>query len=327
MTDDEPVAQVLERWRGERVFLTSFAGNNGDRLIEMGSRLALARAGVGTTASPRDAAAIVLNGGGGITPWHRGADWLVRLATSNPDIPLVVLPSTFRFVDPAPIVDALAGRRAPTVLFAREEASSAHLLDCGFERVAHVGLDHDMALGLRHSDFIGGLRSVAVNEHLLIVERTDVEGFTGLSDRWSFLEREQPRLVRQSVPAPLRRLVWSALAAGRRLAFQRGLIGSRMTPFVRDMRARILVDWPDFVALPVIAADISQASLCSFESFCRLISRPAAVATNRLHVAVLAAMLGKPTYLVARADSKARAVYEYSLAAIANVSFVEWVAA
>jgi hypothetical protein len=40
-------------------------------------------------------------------------------------------------------------------------------------------------------------------------------------------------------------------------------------------------------------------------------------------VAVLAALLGKPTYLVAGPGTKIRSVYEYSLAEMPNVRLVD----
>ena len=40
------VREVLERYRGARVFFEPLAGNNGDILIEMGSRSALQQAGI-----------------------------------------------------------------------------------------------------------------------------------------------------------------------------------------------------------------------------------------------------------------------------------------
>jgi exopolysaccharide biosynthesis predicted pyruvyltransferase EpsI len=73
----------------------------------------------------------------------------------------------------------------------------------------------------------------------------------------------------------------------------------------------------------VFAADISQTSLCSFDTFCSLIAQSAAVISTRLHVAVLAALLGKPTYLVAGPGTKIRSVYEYSLAEMPNVRLVD----
>jgi exopolysaccharide biosynthesis predicted pyruvyltransferase EpsI len=318
------VAQVLRRWTGQAVTLVCFPGNHGDRLIELGSRAALSREGLRLTSSSRNAAAIVINGGAAVTEAYRGMEWLVSVASRYADTPLLVLPSTFQLGDPERLLSALRARSAPVTLFAREQTSLRELVTSGVDRAAEIGIDQDMAFGLRDSEFLCTLHSRALEKHLLIVERTDREEFTGRKEFWSMLEKEQPPFIRAGIPGPVRRGVRELLATVRRTAFQAGAFRVATTSFARHARELAVQDTPAFAALPVIAADISQTSLCSFDTFCRLIAEAAAVVSTRLHVAVLAALLGKPTYLAPGSITKLRSVYDYSLSQMPNVRVWDW---
>jgi exopolysaccharide biosynthesis predicted pyruvyltransferase EpsI len=301
----------------------SLPGNNGDRLIETASRLALSGAGLSIAPRPEGAAVIVLNGGGALGGSFRGLETLTSIASRYPATPLVVLPSLFEAADRA-LLAALEARRAPSVLFAREEGSLRNLEAAGFDRVAEIGLDHDMAFSLRDSGFLKDLLAHASARHVLIVERTDQEAFTGRREVLSVLEREQPAWIRAAIPTPVRRSVRETFAHIRRLAFRAGALRDASTPFARDARELIARDLPELTGLPVIAADISQTSLCSFETFCRLIADAAAVATTRLHVGILAGLLGKPAYLAPGPGFKVSGVYAYSMREMPGVHLWDW---
>jgi exopolysaccharide biosynthesis predicted pyruvyltransferase EpsI len=317
------VSEALRRWSGQPASFVSLPGNNGDRLIEIAGRAALSECGLVTARRPESAAVIVVNGGGAMAAGFRGLEALAALARRFPRTPLVVLPSLFDVLAPS-FHDALQAHRAPVLLFAREEASLQALVAAGIEKVAEVGVDHDMAFSLRDSDFLRTLRTSTAASHLLVVERTDREEFTGRRDVLTALEREQPAWVRAAFPAPLRRGVREGLAVLRRRAFRMGALRDESTPFARAARALVSKDMPALAHLPVLAADISQTSLCGFDTFCRLIAESAAVVTTRLHVAVLAALLDKQVYIAPGPGPKLRAVYEYSMAAMPNVHLWDW---
>lgn len=61
----------------------------------------------------------------------------------------------------------------------------------------------------------------------------------------------------------------------------------------------------------------------SLSAFVEAVARAERVHTDRLHVGVLATILGKPTTLYANAYHKNRGVYEYSLSGYEHVEFVE----
>ena len=77
------VHELLERFRGARVFFEPLAGNNGDILIEMGSRLALQQAGIDLAPSPVDADAVVMNGGFGISDLYPDGVRHLALASAS----------------------------------------------------------------------------------------------------------------------------------------------------------------------------------------------------------------------------------------------------
>jgi exopolysaccharide biosynthesis predicted pyruvyltransferase EpsI len=71
----------------------------------------------------------------------------------------------------------------------------------------------------------------------------------------------------------------------------------------------------------VFVGDISL--LPKFREFLELIEGSRKVCTDRLHVAILAAILGKDTTLYSNSYYKNKGVYEYSLSSYPNVKFVD----
>jgi hypothetical protein len=305
---------VLKRLSHHPVYLSTFEGNNGDRLIQEGARAMLGRSDATLTRRPARAGVIVLVGGGMMLGPHGGRRWLERMSRAYPEQDLVLLPSSFSGESIAP---ALAGRKAPSWIFARDPASLEALQAMQLPLGVSLGLDHDVSLQLEGSEFLARLHERSREKHLLIVERTDVEALTPLRDFWGFLERPVPPPVRV-VPAPLRRLTRSALVLPRRLMLARSRTTAAKTPYARSGLERLLKDHPQFEGLPVVALDVGQTSVCSFEAYCRYVADAAAIITTRLHAGILAAMLGKPTYIDCT-SAKLRAVYEYSLARFPNV--------
>lgn len=72
---------------------------------------------------------------------------------------------------------------------------------------------------------------------------------------------------------------------------------------------------------PFLVRDISVDET-TFKGFVRVISRSKNVVTDRLHVAILAAILDKQVILYPNAYHKNKGVYEYSLKKYPNVNFV-----
>jgi len=304
---------VLMPYRGKPVFFEPLHGNNGDRLIEMGSRELLARLGITLVNQPDQAAVILLNGGAGMTDiWVHGFETLATYNRRYPTIPLIICPSSFWFTQtdfPALFRD----RRSPAWIYARERYSLETLQALEFPGDVRLGLDHDMAFHLQNSAYLRELRTKTAQKHILIVERNDPESVTG---------SYQPQVVssstsrwKQFIPKPIKQAVYRHVTIPlrhRQIAQHLGEQGIHTT-FTQDCLHRLIQDDPSRATLPIFAADISDPALCNFHRFSQLIAEASVVAATRLHVGILAALLDKPTYIQAGSYHKIRGIYEYSL--------------
>jgi len=196
-----PVAEALERFGGRRVFFEKLQGNNGDRLIELGSVRALEQSGAQIVDSPHQADAIIMNGGAGLTDiWKHGFETLRRYNTRHADTPLIVLPSSVLF-EKSDFASLFVGRRAPAVLYARERVSHDMLSGLRYPSEVSIGIDHDMAFHLADSELVNRLRVRVSQKHILVVERRDSESVSGP------YRIDQPRGIKRLLPRTLKRAV------------------------------------------------------------------------------------------------------------------------
>lgn len=306
-----PVDTLLGQYRGARVYFNPLWGNNGDALITLGSRVALANADLDLVPTESNADLIVVNGGGGLADvYPERAPLLVSYALRHAHKPLVILPQTVALAQPRALVEPLGQRAAPTTLYARDRSTLTALYAAGPAATLQLGLDHDMAFQLADTAWLARLKQRSSRRHCLIVERVDPEGTTGLRR-----PKRVPDVVRDHVPAWLLARLKRSLVAGRHRA------RAAHTPFVEHVRQRVLPS--ELAGLPVRAGDISMQETCAFDEFVELITHAAAVATNRLHVAILSALLDKPTFLWGGKTPKIPAVYEYSLRRYPHVSLLD----
>ncbi|MGH9899414.1 MAG: polysaccharide pyruvyl transferase family protein, partial [Pyrinomonadaceae bacterium] len=281
------VENDLAPYKGKPVFFDPLYGNNGDKLIEMGSRLTLERAGVKMVSNPSQAALIVLSGGASMTDiWEHGFKTLAKYNKSFPHIPLIVLPASYSFKK-TDFAAMFRDRKAEAKLFTREHYSLERLKSLRFPSEVQVNIDHDMAFRLHGSSFIKRLQASVSSKHILIVERADREAMTAANDQLLPNGFHVPRVL-VGVTTPLKRLIMSSALIRRKKS---------ETPFAIKACERLFSDLPSLQKIPVHAADISNSRICSFHRFSALIASSAAVVTTRLHVGILAAMLDKPVYL------------------------------
>lgn len=296
---------LLEEYRGARVFFDNLPfGNNGDLLIEMGSRHIHQHVGLRYVDAPRDADLLLLRGNGSFLEDDPAVlNILLRYAREHADIPLCVEPSTFTYTETR-LAQLIPPREAPLYLFARDELSFGYLLGQRGETI-QVGLDHDLALSLRDSTIIERLRLMSPDK-ILIVERMDIEHpfrskasyKTALSAYRSIL----PKRAREKVTPILNR------------------VRSRAPSRIKKEAAHVIDKlFPELSELPRISEDVGDRTTHDFDSFLSAIGSSAAVITSRLHPGILAAMLGKPTVLITGDYPKIRAVYEHSLSGFPNV--------
>jgi exopolysaccharide biosynthesis predicted pyruvyltransferase EpsI len=302
----------LERYRGRRVFFEPLFGNNGDKLIELGSLALLGSLGIELVDNPVKAEAIIINGGGAMNDvWKTGFENLARYNHEYPDIPLVVLPSSYEFRETS-LTDLLSDRVSPATLYAREHYSLNILRNLKLPSMVNIGMDHDMAFELMDTEYFRTLKSKVAGEYILIVERGDSESQTGFQGR----PLHNFELLRHMIP-------WKARQAIKRNT--RGLmyvLRKEETPFVQSSIEMVKNEHHKFRNSPAYVDDISLPDVCTFQRFCDLIAGAAVVVSTRLHVSILAAILGKPTYAVAGSSAKIRGVYELSLSGRPNVLLI-----
>lgn len=296
---------LLADYRGGSIFFEELPfGNNGDLLIEMGSRHTHRESGLRYVSDPKDAHLLILRGNGSfLENDHVVLNILLRYARDYPDVPLCVEPSTFLYKK-LQLKELLPARTAPLYLFARDEVSLGYLLrQCS--QTIRVGLDHDLALSLHDSTFIENLRLMPVDKNL-IVERMDVEH--------PFVSRPHFKLTlglyRTMVPKRVRE------KSNPLLNRLRQRTPSRMK---REGTQLLKARFPQHRSLPVVYEDVSDQRRNDFDSFVSAVGSSAVVITSRLHPGILAAMLGKPTVLLSGGYPKIRAIYEYSLSGFENV--------
>lgn len=303
------VADALEPLSGRRVFYDPLWGNHGDKLIDLGSRATLARFGAKVVDDVEGAEAIVVNGSGGMLHYHKEAlDRLALRASQAGERPFVLLPSSF-LLDGIDLPALLGPRRAPTTLIARERPSLAQLRRFEFDQQVRIGLDHDMAFALAGSPFLRRLRASARKRHILIVERRDREGTTNATQRPigpPGLKRLLPRRMRRSVKHMISRR--SASVAS--------------TAFAQHAVEAATALAPQADGLPLVCQDISDVGVASFRRFLTCVADAAVIVTNRLHVAVLGALLEKPTLVAPGNYHKIRGVHEFSLTQRDGVTLV-----
>lgn len=299
---DLRVAELLSALRGCRAYFSCPSGNNGDEIIAMGCKLALEQYDISLVESPAEADVFVLRGGGALVDYYKsGLEVLQQACHECPDLPFVVLPHSVLY-EQTDIRPYFAARQAPAVIFARERMSLENLHKLSLPGEVHVAVDDDMAFWLQGSEFVESWKRRATDDYVLIAERTDAERTGGVAPKplpGGRLKRLLPAKLRGDLKRWLKRKSnWS---------------NSADSPFAKQMLARCLADYPELSDAPIRGADVSDRGVVSFDGFCGSIAGASAVLTDRLHIGVFAALLGKPTYLKAGSYYKIPGIYEYSM--------------
>jgi len=163
-----------------------------------------------------------------------------------------------------------------------------------------------MAFELRDSPFLEVLQKSAQSKHILLIERFDREATTQTS-----YELNVSGSVKRAIPAPVKRFLKKGLHRIRR----------QKSGFTTGAVSRLYSEHPEFRGFPVITEDVSSNVGFTFEQFLQLIAEAAVVISNRLHAAILAAMLGKTTIVLSgHPYGKLESCYEFSMKDFPNVS-------
>ncbi|MFW5652570.1 MAG: polysaccharide pyruvyl transferase family protein [Planctomycetota bacterium] len=318
MSPTRRVRDFFEDWRGAKVHHPpliddqgQLVGNNGDRLMVLGTDLLYNDLGIERVDDPKQADLLVLGASGGML---ERAKWIPKifrhLCREFPDIPMCVLPTTF-YYPTRPFAEEIGvTSRAPLTIFCREPYSYMHLLNehelPGF---ASLDVDHDMAFELASSPLVRNLKRVKTDQ-VVIVERTDIEHVNvGMDAR----KMQVRKTVSKKMPPRLKSLLYPAVVAWR---------SRRKTPFRRQCEQILSKHHRDARKLPRRVADLSNVNVEPFETFCDDIARAEVVFTTRLHVGIFSSLLGRTTYIFGGPYHKIRGIHEFSLSDKNHVTFL-----
>ncbi|MCP5363943.1 MAG: polysaccharide pyruvyl transferase family protein [Hyphomicrobiales bacterium] len=251
---------------------------------------------------PTRADLIVIEGDGGMKERAAAIPRLVaHYAGAFPWTPLAMLPFTYDMRDNR-LCQALSGRVAPVFLFCRDLYSFNMLRrERGLPPNCVVGLDHCTAFHLKSSSWVDDFRNVE-SRHVLVVDRLDAE--SRQTGPWRRLIHHGKAWFSPRLPKTVKKFSYPKVATllGQMHSEYRESCIALMEQYTRAARA-----------YPILAKDISLPNVCSFDDFCHIIAGSAAVFTTRLHVGVLSAMVGRPTFLFEGNNHKIRGIYEHSM--------------
>ncbi len=289
---DDPYVRFLRDHQHQVFYLKPWNGNSGDGLIWLGTEQLLTDLHIRQTLDPR-AAQIILIPGGNQTMWQGNLEVWQDAWSRWPEKDFVIGPTTVWLGLTTWDSEVRRQGARVTAFFARDPGSYAVLQTCGLDGDITLGLSHDPALYLRDSELIARHREAATNEFVLAAFRDDFEGGTKPRSRWGRWVGLVPACVQERIDR-----------RGRRLRQQ-----SRIARVLRDTRR----------TRPLRVCDVSTYPLPYFLETVRSAHE---VHTDRLHVMLVAAMLGKPTFAYGTCFRKLEAIYEHSVKSWAHVEFI-----
>ena len=317
------IAQLMSVWRGASALVLPMLdesgrnlGNNGDQLMLAVFRKILIELGIGIVTDQDAADLVIVPPNGALLDVYSFPDLLSRRLETLTDLPLVIFPSSALFSrrDPSFI---FRSRHASTLWVLRERRSLQHLRttwgteleDCGVRLV----LDHDVvASGHRHVPELLGV--AGPGSDVLVAARCDAEASSLDLNAGRKLGWSVAATIVDTLPDPLSR-------ATMRIARRRR---------TRAGAERLLALLPASVApasrggaLRTVQLDISSNRYASFAHYAHAIRSAAIVVTDRLHVGLPAAILGREVVLVEAGYHKIRGVYEQSLSQLPHVTFID----
>lgn len=327
------LGDLLAPFRGKRAWLLPLSdeqghtfANNGDLLMHAAFFELARQHGVQFVESSHDADIIAIPPNGALLDRFRAPSIVRDRLKPHGDKPVVVFPSSAQFLNSDPS-ELFRNRSAPTLWILREPYSYHHLSDQWGDTLREAGvalaLDHDVVIsGAEYvpkyfpSDKLSHLYGPSLLVARLGVESKDIRNSTQIVE--SYEDR---------AGSPLKR---SAVAASRSLPAPLVRPLRRISTFrrINDANSELLSALPRSIQsrfdrkTQVSATDISDTSLASFSEYRRRIAAAQLVVTNRLHVAIPAALLGKETYLIDSGYHKLRGIYEHSLKGMDNITFV-----
>ena len=284
--------RFLNLHKDKRIYCCPYPGNPGDKLIYKGTAQLLADLQTVVVDNPNKAD-FLLYPGGCPTMWPGVMEKIVETMKIFPDKKIVIGPATFEFgfTDWPKIFIRYSERIAG--LFCRDKKSYENLKKAKLSQTIVQGLSHDPSLYLKDSPFIQELKAKATEEYVLAALRRDHEMKPGMEEE--FISKISP-LLNEKISRKLLR--WARK---------------------REKRRKIRIISAKIDNLPIKDVDIWLLEDCEY---LKTICRAKQVHTDRLHVMIVSAMLGKKVFAYPTLYNKLENVYEHSLKNWADITFV-----
>lgn len=333
--NDSGLKRLLEDYRGQRGWILPLSdergrtfANNGDLLMHRVWDDLCRDLDITLTDDPDGVDFIAVPPNGALLDRFRAPEIVRSRLRPHRDRPLVIFPSSAQFLqeDPSAMFEH---RSAPTLWILREPYSYAHLEQSWGRQLAAAGvvlaLDHDVVIsGSRHvPKYFTPTNAGPRRDHpsALLVSRLGVEARDIRNDTGPLNNHEQRAgsAIKRAAVEIARALPPAALRPARRMSTRRRIQNANrdlLLAVPRETQERF--DDGAYQA----ATDISDTSLVSFEEYCARIAAADLVLTNRLHVAIPAALMGTETILVDSGYHKLRGIYEHSLEDLESITLV-----
>lgn len=325
------LARLLDGYRGGSAYLvpmtsadgTTLLGNNGDRLMHAVFRRILDRFDIAVVTSLAAADFVAVPPNGALLEVYQFPELLAERLRGAEAKPLVIFPSSTLFPSRDPAF-MFSGRTAPTLWIARERYSFEHLAERWGSSLTDAGvtvaLDHDVVASGHEfvPELLGG---AARGGGLLVAGRLDREASDLLHSASDPGDPGDPRRT-----APARRLAAVKRAVPYGPWYTAAARAARRAPSQRAADA-LLARLPEATraelgALRRREVDLSAVQYATYGEYRRALRRADAVVTDRLHVGLPAAILGKRVVLVEAGYHKLSGVYEQSLQGAPGVELV-----
>lgn len=327
LPSDDGLRRLLKPWKGARAYEIPIAGkdgqllgNHGDTIMRAVYRRMLTKFGPKLVEDPIGADVLIVPPNGALLDRFDFPGLLRDRLALLPDVPVVIFPSSSLFVNSDP-ARMFAGRRSAVTWILREELSYRHLSEKWGKSLERAGvsleLSHDVVTmgGAFVRDVFSEARLPLTAGEPIVAGRLDSEGALGVRDmKWSgSAGRNLVFKAFHRSPLALRRMLRRRTTRDRQIQVNEALV--------------LMLDEPMrsvFMGLRRSARsiDISDPNLVSFTAYMKTIASASSIVTNRLHVALPSAILGKETILVDGGYHKLRGVYERSLTSLNTLHFV-----
>lgn len=277
--------KFLKEHKKESYFLVAAPGNSGDALLKKGLELFLKKNGFKILKKIENSNNILIHGGGNIDDVHcSGIELFKNMSETYPNKKIIVAPSTCHFLK-TDFEKILNGCEQKIYFFVREKNSYERLNKMKLNKNILVYLANDTAFLLENTHYLNKIKKQSKTSHVLFSFRTDKESkllkIEAHMGDYSFKEKIKDKYIVWSVKRFIKKNIQEKYNNGK----------------------NIIID----------------ASYQDYGVFVNLISNASEIYTDRLHVGILGAMLGKRIHLYRTKYDKVQGVYEQTLHEYSNV--------